>query len=353
VTGNNRVVAGNEPRPQCEVMIHRFLCIVIALVALVATSALFHALFPPAIPAGVAAKRNFFAEHKDEFDTLFIGTSRIFYAVSPEIFDKATREDGVPTRTFNFGIDGMHPPENFYVIEQILKTNPRKLKWVFMETENIQAKWTEEIRGTQRLLYWHDWRRTALTIRKALNPRGGAAWYGKIARLWLARRDLALNLALFGRQFSNVGRAVDWYSFSDRSRDADLQLGPKHDGYRLPNAAMSPEHATRFQQQLANQASGARSKFIDPYAEKAYRDCAVQIRKLGAVPIFIVTPIIWQSPLRFRSPPGPLLLFNDSKTYPQLYDTNVRVDEGHLTRPGAEEFTRLLAWEFVRQVRQP
>ena len=31
-----------------------------------------------------------------------------------------------------------------------------------------------------------------------------------------------------------------------------------------------------------------------------------------------------------------------------LFDTNVRIDDAHLTREGAEEFTRLLAQEFVR-----
>ena len=62
-------------------MIHRFLCVALALIALVATSFLLHTLLPPVIPAGVAAKLKFFNEHKDEFDTLFLGTSRFYYAV--------------------------------------------------------------------------------------------------------------------------------------------------------------------------------------------------------------------------------------------------------------------------------
>jgi hypothetical protein len=90
-------------------MIRRFLCVAVALVALVTTSALFHALFPPLIPAGVAAKLKFFTEHRDEFDTLLVGTSSIYYSISPEIFDRTTRESGLPMHTFNFGIDAMHP----------------------------------------------------------------------------------------------------------------------------------------------------------------------------------------------------------------------------------------------------
>ena len=68
-------------------MLHRFLCVILALGSMLATSAFLHALFPPRLPEGVAAKLEFFSRHKNEFDTVFLGTSRIYYAVSPEIFD--------------------------------------------------------------------------------------------------------------------------------------------------------------------------------------------------------------------------------------------------------------------------
>jgi hypothetical protein len=336
-------------------MLRRFLNVAMALVSLLATCALFHALLPPAIPQGVGAKLQFFTEHKDEFDTLFIGTSCIYYSVSPEIFDQTTRENGLSTRSFNFGIDALHPPENFYVLEQILKTKPRNLKWVFLEIGDLQTK-LHKILGTERAVYWHDWPRTELTLRKALNPRGDARWYVPIFRLWLARRDLASHLSLFAKQFANVGRA-DPFSWHDRDRiaEANLELGPRHDGYRLAGGAMSPQNALDFQQRLAQRVAEARISPIDPYADEAYRDYAQQIREIGAVPVFVVTPVIFQSPVTFRKspPPGQLLSFNNSTTYPMLFDPKVRIDDAHLTKEGAEEFTRLLAREFVRQLRQP
>ena len=112
---------------------YRLVCVALGFGLLLATSAVYHALLPPAIPEGVVEKLQFFAKHKDEFDTLFLGSSRFYYAVSPEIFDNVTRENGLSTRTFNFGVDGMNPPENFYVLEQILKTEPRHLKRIFVE----------------------------------------------------------------------------------------------------------------------------------------------------------------------------------------------------------------------------
>ena len=51
----------------------------------------------PEIDGGVSQKFRFFAAHKDEFDTLFIGSSRVYFQISPAIFDRVTRESGMPT----------------------------------------------------------------------------------------------------------------------------------------------------------------------------------------------------------------------------------------------------------------
>jgi hypothetical protein len=328
----------------------------IALTAFIATSAAIHSLLPPMVPKGIAAKLKFFTEHKDEFDTVIVGTSRLYYSASPEIFDATTRENGLPTRTFNFGIDGMHPPENFYVLEQILKTKPQNLKWVLLELGDIQTKW-DNILGTQRVVYWHDWPRTALTLKKALNPRGSANWLIKLSRLWLARRDFLSNLALFGKQFANVGRAADFLPEAERERFADAasELGPHGDGYRIAGDAMSAERAVSFQQRLSREVAEAGPKYLDPATDSGYRNAAMEIRAAGAAPIFVVTPIIFQTTSRFRqSPsPAPIIAFNDARKYPAFYDIKIRIDDGHMTRPAAENLARVLAREFVRRAGQP
>ena len=249
----------------------------------------------------------------------------------------------------------MNPPENFYVLDQILKTEPRKLKWVFIELANIETKSHENILSTQRLLYWHDWPRTVLTLKKSLNPDGTAKWYKKLNRLWSSRRSFILHLGLFEKQFTNVGRAADILSPPAVSaEESNFLLGPKGDGYRLGGKPMSPERAEIFQRRLEKEVAAARPSFIDPYAEEAFHECAAKIRQLGAVPIFVEPPGFYQSRTLFRKEaPGPLLLFNDSKTYPQLYDTKVRVDDQHLTIEGAAEFTRLLALGLVDSARRP
>ena len=344
-------------RPVSKLLARYFLYAVIALTAFIATSGTIHSLLPPMVPKGVAAKLEFFTQHKDEFDTLFVGTSHFYYTISPQIFDQTTRSGGLETHSFNFGVNGMHPPENFYILEQILKTKPQKLKWVFLEMAEIERKTKEDLLGTQRILYWHDWPRTSLTLRKTLDPRDNLKWYDNISRIWTSRRVLALHLGLFLKRFTNGGRAADLLPASqdDREATAKLELGPAGDGYRTAGSAMSPERAITFQNALALELSTAGPRTVDRYTEMAFRDAAAKLRQAGALPVFVATPVIFQSSLQFRSspPPGPILAFNDAKTYPAFFDPSVRIDDDHLTREGAEAFTRLLAREFVRVAHQP
>ena len=122
--------------------------------------------------------------------------------------------------------------------------------------------------------------------------------------------------------------------------------------YRSPGATEYQRAVDRWLFGTLGAASPVRK--IDPTTDEAYRDAAAKTRQSGASMIFVVTPVFSQSRLQFRQPPPPepLLSFNNSKTYPQLYDVAARVDDGHLSEEGAEMFTRLLAQEFVSKTGQ-
>jgi hypothetical protein len=332
----------------------RFANVAIALAAFLATCAAFNRLLPEPPIENVTPKLQFFAEHKDEFDTLFIGTSRIHYQVSPSIFDAATAQAGEPTHTFNFGVDGMHPPESFFVTEKILALQPRKLRWVFFELEGVQIDWWRAGAQTRRLEYWHDWKQTSLVIRRAIDPRGNSPCYAELFRAVMRHRAIALHLQLFVKQFSRAGDVADLIANSKNDTRPGFvgQLGPANDGYNSPLPAMLPDRVPSYVKKLRHETSGAHLQFVDPHAEQAYRDFAARFAALGARTFFVITPVATQSPQRFHRPaPGPIFLFNNVKKFPQLYDPAVRADEGHLSQAGADDFTRLLAQQFIEATR--
>src|SRR5262245_19025913 len=55
-------------------------------------------------------KRNFLVNRKNEFNTLFIGSSKTHYQVNPQLFDSLVNGPErdtmlAPVRSYNFGID--------------------------------------------------------------------------------------------------------------------------------------------------------------------------------------------------------------------------------------------------------
>lgn len=333
---------------------HYFRNVAIAAVALVASCLVIHPLLPfPDIPE-VTPKLRYFVEHKDEFDTLFVGSSHIYREVIPETFDRAAAAHGVRTRSFNLAIGGMQPPESFYFLDQVLRAKPANLKWVFVELQELQPKWPKEKRETRRFLYWHNWHLTRLAVAKAINPERRRSWW-EILWLGVRSKTVRTHVGMLIKNFANVGAAkdfLDWGAIEKRDATSNKKFDERR-GYEPHPNRLSPEQAAKYLEQLQRWMARAHQRPVDAITDEAYRDCARTIHEIGARPIFLLPPNPEQVELRFRdadSEPGPVLVFNQAARYPELYEPRVRTDVQHLTPEGAEMFTRLLAERFATEL---
>ena len=339
----------------------------IAIIAFLITCIGLHAVLPfPEIDDGVSQKFRFFAAHKDEFDTLFIGSSRIYFQISPAIFDRVARESALPTHSFNFGIGGMYLPESGYLLEQILKLKPRKLRWVFIEYDELQTKWSPENQTSRRALYWADWKRVSLLLRKLSDAGTAPIWLpnpAKLRDIMLRQKDekntrtlLTFYAGQLEKNYTNIARAADvpdYFLSRDTKKLRASYLGAASDGYVTRSNRMSPSQAEAYERGLAAAMAQASTRSLSPYAVEAYRQCAEEVRSLGAAPIFLITPSTTQLSVAAETDglPAVVMAFNDPRVYPALFRSSVRRDEQHLTISGAEEFTRVVAANFVELAR--
>jgi hypothetical protein len=339
----------------------------IAVAAFLITCAALREVLPfPEIDGGVSQKFRFFAAHKDEFDTLFIGSSRIYFQISPAIFDRVTRESGLPTHSFNFGIGGMYLPESAYLLEQILNVKPRNLKWVFIEYDELQTKWSPENQSSRRALYWADWKRVSVLLRKLADAGTDPLWLpnpAKLREIMLRQNDkthtrslLTFYAAQLEKNYTNVARAVDVLNYFLRRDTNERQtsyLGVASDGYITRPNRMSPSQAAAYERELASAMAQSGTRSLSPYAIEAYRQCAIQVRNAGATPIFLITPGTTQISVTTENAglPGIAMAFNDPLAYPNLFRSSVRRDGQHLTKSGAEEFASVVAANFVELAR--
>jgi hypothetical protein len=324
--------------------------LVIGALAFAATAGFIHCLLPLPEVGAASVKLRFLQKHRDDYDAIFIGSSRVFPGISPEAFDRVTGAAGFSHRSFNFGADGALPPQEFYIIERLLEMRPRTWRWVFIELNEVQVHLSSGSEGTQQSVYWHDWSSTAIIFQKLLDLDVKEKFKRRRNQFWQSRGTLWLHTDLLLKNFANVGRAESlretiWPKPS--SFDPTGELGPGHDGFGPVNRQLTPEQTKAYQRWLAHEA--AKNQLLDPYASKRFPFYAQQFRALGATTIFFVTPA---SPSLVPSMLGtdsttPVLAFNDPQRYPDLYRPEARLDEAHLNAAGAENFSRVLAQRFV------
>ena len=322
----------------------------ISVVGFCATALGLSVFLPAAQIDGISAKLEFIREHRDEIDTLFIGSSRVYHGVNPGVFDAISAEGGVPTHSYNFGVDAMLPPETFYVVDEILAAKPRKLRWVFVELEDIQVTVSPEHARTQRALSWHDWKRTWIVSRKLLDLDAHDKWKQKRRRILQNRNALAMHLGLLLKRFANTGRFFDLTRWYPQEEDASqLEYEPKGDGYAPTIVPMDDARRARYEAWVANDPASAKPREVDRYTDQVFRDYVDKFRSIGVTPIFFVTPGSTAFvPSRFiGTQPAAVMAFNDARAFPSLYLASFRVDEAHLNATGADEFTRLLALRFL------
>ena len=262
----------------------------------------------------------------------------------------------------------MGPPEVGYVLERLLGGKPRHLRWVFIELDELQTKRVPEAEGTRRLLYWHDWKRTSLLLRAILeagHEEDEISLLRRTGELVLPGREnseardlLFLHCALFAKNFTNVGRKTDlswWVSHFWKEEALSEKLGSNGDGYVPRSRKMSVTETALYEAELKEAASEAGFRVVSASTEQACRQLAEEVRKAGATPIFLVTPLTMQIKLGFRPESGiasTVMSFNDAKAYPQLYRNETRSDSGHLNNVAAKEFTRIVAEDFLQLRRE-
>lgn len=333
-----------------------------AALGFLAASTMIRAVLPFPEVSPITAKLRFAQAHRTDIDTVFFGSSRVNQQLSPALFDETMRTGGRPTHSFNFGVNGMFLGEEDYLVDQLMELPGGKLRWVFVEVGPLQLKFDPTNAGAKRTAYWHDWTRTQALFQEIFKADAAGRRKGFWGILWgrpgkRKMHDLfVLHLSLFAKNFANVGAGRDLMDqFRHRSEPPEQSaLGPDSDGYHPIRKQLAPEKIPGYEKALAT-ANGTRtSQPLDRATEDVCRRCAQEIRRHGAIPIFIVTPILDQSRLTFSDPataPAAILSFNDSGLYPELYRGVARIDLNHLNELGSADFTRRLAEEFASALR--
>jgi len=323
------------------------LIVTIFCAALAASCWLLTRLLPfPALP-DIAARFHYFAERKDTFDTLFIGSSRIRHQIIPPQFDAEMTEHGEPTHSLNLGSPGMWFPESYYFLRRLLALHPQHLRWVVIELMDYVLDKADLRDLTMRTVTWHDWQHTAMAFRVVTESHLAPAE---------KRRRLALHAWLFLQHMTNPGRGAVWLQAHFFAANAESDSPSMARGGFTPeeNGEWSESRRSDYKQEIQDyQQSPARR--VRPGLISALRAIAADVRGAGGEPVFVLPPTVRMDEKLADELPHDLTIwaFNNPAEYPRLYLAELHFDDGHLNEDGARVFTSLLARRLADLPRKP
>ena len=330
----------------------------IGLIAFLVAALLLNQIIPsPTIPSNVVfigPKYDYYQAHKDEYNALFFGSSRIYSQVVPEVFDAIAQADGVNVNSYNFGIPAMRAIDSAVLVEEVLANPPKNLKWVFFES--ILDKGYESLPNarTQRAMYWHTWKNTRTAAHYILDSDESLPSKAVL---------IFSHLLPFTYQQLNVGRLFNQVlpsDFSAEEKQVAAEFTATEGYYALrdetdPNRQDFLHHQAAYLKQVSAlrpvQAGAIRDPYLSVNKQRLLKQITQAIRAAGAEPIFIEPPSLHvENDFQAARQLGTIdtfMSYKDPGRFPQLYQTQNRHDADHLNDAGAREFTRLLAEDFV------
>ncbi len=327
----------------------------LALLAFSLTSAGIRSLVPWPNKFFIRDKLQYFADHRDDYAIVFIGSSTTDLSFRPRVIDPLLEDAGHHLRSFNLGAGGMDAFAMDALLQDVLALKPKNLRWVVLEFAPWTVAATESDSSTRRVVRWH---RPDITA-KALQVLALPSKASLRSRLFSA----AHHLRLFARWWGNFGELPDLMneylgkpqrlSFTELANEGGFRLAQKYAGRVAKAQALFQERPTSYLKNVAAlRRKPALDLQLDNYFVEGHLDQFERIRAAGAQPLWVIPPDTLPRPLAFelakRGDCPPLLAFNDPDAYPDLYAVAARIDARHLDRAGASRFSELFAAELLK-----
>jgi hypothetical protein len=316
----------------------------------------------PVRASPIDAKLEFLGRRGAEFDTLIIGSSRVYRQIIPAVFDAEMAAHGVPVNSFNLSGDGMRTPEDMHVLDSALASRGTPLRLILSECVPIDSSIEPDDAGTARTVYWHDAARMGVLLRACFSRRATAAGPGRFSTtaMWERLMEFPEHIQHWAWNAGRIGSGsgmLDAALFARPRRAAALdERDVESDGWRggVAKKPFTGKELADYEEDLAIARKHRPEADYDNEESQATlrwkRDLAL---RHGARLVLIATPYPRTKVFTPRDTAGIIFLdHTDPDRFPELYQTSLRRDHGHLNPAGAAIYSRLVARQIADALKQ-
>ncbi len=295
----------------------------------------------------------FYRERADRFSLLFLGSSRIRAHVVPRIVDTSASAWGHSLHSFSIGVDALNLIELNRLVDDVVRIRSPALKHVVIEPVYSTDLPAANL-STERAIYFHDLRNTALEIRCNLS-------------LPAMRHTVGRSVIAASYRLMNVGRLATFHGVErpGSGEEGRLLVRLRQGRGYWPQESIQDEELGRWRRDFLGGLDGftvkmkegrslqAVGRFDMPCHFDAIRAMAGRLRAAGIQPVFVNTPaFLWlgaplslEEYLRERGDPTPVLSY--IRGHDEFYDPALWYDHRHLTDEGARRFSERLGRDLV------
>lgn len=297
---------------------------------------------------GLVSKMNKVKADAYQYDTYFVGSSRMYRHIMPALFDSL---NGGATHSFNLSYSGTKPPETYHFLDHFLDECSDDTQYIFVELGMI-ADLAGVNRTTLRSKYYLDFQQyKTASLSCFQNNRYETVWNYTMSYLSRVGRMGMLQSMWDFEGKTNYPQALGhrgngYYGLEDEMAD----VGTTDSTFIERLAYFYADTTTLTKRYEATLKEYKKNKSFIPAAPANVAQINRLIKKAAQKDIKLIL-------LRQPRNPGLLSLYHaipdahkmdmcDPMKYPDFYLAKYSFDVGHFNSAGAELFTRALAADF-------
>ncbi len=304
--------------------------------------------------SGFRAKLEYFVEHKDEFDVLFFGSSRVLCGVAPREFDEELAEHGLEVRSFNLALGGMEAFETDYLLRRVLDLEPAALRWVVIEYTSWDpvGGWTAIESTNLRRIAWHTSSGTRDAVEAILVAR--VPFTTKLTELGRQARFLGLWVSNVGQAFPALDHARGVSRLPPRTNPLFGDDIPGLQGWHpMFNESYGRRAWSKRVKNLLNAGVRSQGEKVDlrDFPTGVLERQVERVRSRGMGLLYLGLSFdesLRAQALLERGTLPELFAYTSPLEHPELYRYEQRADVNHMNPDGARALSRVMAKDFAR-----
>ena len=288
-----------------------------------------------------------------KYDLLFVGSSRITYAIKPEVVDRMMGEAGIRSNSYNASLTGTRPHDFSTILEWISRNNPGSIRTAVIELYSWEAgnrdgNWMSDFE-----VELHSMPGLPSRARSILLSR--LPWHDKAYYLYFDTIHCLRNVLRIGQGQRILKDTLDRsqgvpltgvYPIANRGFVAQETVDYEP-GRRAHEDFLS--RLEEYQRHLEwKKSSPSTPETRAPFDATSLKQQADALRLHGIEPIYVVMPsyhvdIAGLDHIEGSASDITIIRMDKVADYPDLYRTEHWFDTLHMTSQGAEYFSKLLA----------